>query len=206
MCEVIFFDLDGVLVDACDWHYHALNEALVLTGNSVISREDHETKYNGLPTHIKLEMLGYKKDIEKINKIKQNLTLKIIEKHANIMQEKIELHKYLKSQGIKIACVTNSIRQTAEKMLEKTGQLDYMDLLVTNENVQRNKPSPDCYLLALKTLKANPQKSICVEDSETGYIAAKNSTIKYIWKVKNSQEVTLEGFKKFNENINTNGG
>jgi beta-phosphoglucomutase-like phosphatase (HAD superfamily) len=100
--KAVLFDLDGVLVDACDWHYHALNEALVLTGNSVISREDHETKYNGLPTHIKLEMLGYKKDIEKINKIKQNLTLKIIEKHANIMQEKIELHKYLKSQGIKI--------------------------------------------------------------------------------------------------------
>ena len=28
MLELVIFDLDGVLVDACEWHRVALNEAL----------------------------------------------------------------------------------------------------------------------------------------------------------------------------------
>ena len=28
----IIFDLDGVLVDACDWHYESLNRALIKNG------------------------------------------------------------------------------------------------------------------------------------------------------------------------------
>ena len=27
--KAVLFDLDGVLVDACDWHYEALNKALL---------------------------------------------------------------------------------------------------------------------------------------------------------------------------------
>ena len=46
--QAILFDLDGVLVDACDWHYLALNEALKGIGVAPISREDHVTTYNGL--------------------------------------------------------------------------------------------------------------------------------------------------------------
>ena len=56
--ECILFDLDGVLVDACDWHYEALNSSLISFGFSPITREEHLHKYNGLPTKIKLEMLN----------------------------------------------------------------------------------------------------------------------------------------------------
>ncbi len=53
----VLFDLDGVLVDATEWHYEALNRALGLFGYS-ISRHDHLSTYNGLPTRKKLEMLS----------------------------------------------------------------------------------------------------------------------------------------------------
>ena len=58
MIEAILFDLDGVLVDACDWHYESLNSALISSGYNPISREDHIEKFNGLPTKVKLSMLG----------------------------------------------------------------------------------------------------------------------------------------------------
>jgi beta-phosphoglucomutase len=32
MVKAVIFDLDGVLVDATDWHYEALNDALGLFG------------------------------------------------------------------------------------------------------------------------------------------------------------------------------
>ena len=46
MIGAILFDLDGVLVDACDWHYLALNRALEEVVGSSISREDHVTRHN----------------------------------------------------------------------------------------------------------------------------------------------------------------
>jgi hypothetical protein len=43
---------------ACEWHYEALNKALQEVCNYQISRQDHETIYNGLPTKKKLERLA----------------------------------------------------------------------------------------------------------------------------------------------------
>lgn len=55
--KAILFDMDGVLIDAKEWHYEALNEALRLFGVE-ISRYDHLHTFDGLPTKVKLEMLG----------------------------------------------------------------------------------------------------------------------------------------------------
>ncbi len=47
--EVIIFDMDGVLIEAKEWHYDSLNKALKLFGFH-ISRHEHLTSYDGLPT------------------------------------------------------------------------------------------------------------------------------------------------------------
>jgi len=195
--EAVLFDLDGVLVDACDWHFDALNEALSDVLGTTISRKDHEEKYNGLPTRVKLEMLGVD-DENVFNQIwnkKQNYTTQIINDTAKTMSEKIELHEYLKSKNIKIACVTNSIEKTAKLMLEKTGQLKYIDLVVANEKVKRNKPYPDCYNFCLQELNLTKDHySLSVEDSKNGILSAMSSNCGMLWAVKNSTEVNLINF------------
>jgi len=196
--DCILFDLDGVLVDACDWHYEALNLALRDFGFMPISEYDHTNLYNGLPTIVKLQMLNVPDNMcNFINKKKQKYTLDIINMHSKIMPEKIELMKLLKENGIKIGCVTNSIKSTAMVMLEKTGQFEYIDILVSNEMVSRNKPHPDCYNYAIEILQASPLKTLCVEDSPKGIEAAKKSNAKYIWEVKNSIEVNAENMMLF---------
>ena len=55
MIKLIIFDLDGVLVDARELHYTALNKALEsIDKNYVISREEHLSTYDGLSTTKKL--------------------------------------------------------------------------------------------------------------------------------------------------------
>lgn len=194
----ILFDLDGVLVDACDWHYEALNESLVYFGRQPINRKDHESTFNGLPTRVKLEMLGIPCDeAEKINRQKQKHTIDIIRSSAKIMPEKIELLSYLRANGIKTACVTNSIRETTEAMLSTTGQIDLFDLIVTNEDVKRNKPYPDCYNHAIRTLGVDPQQCLCVEDSPKGIQSATASIAGHIWVVSDPSKVTLENYTRF---------
>ena len=58
----VLFDLDGVLVDATEWHYVALNRALALFGFD-ITRYEHLSDYNGLPTRKKLQMLSVEKGL-----------------------------------------------------------------------------------------------------------------------------------------------
>lgn len=196
--QAVLFDLDGVLVEACDWHYEALNSALISFGKLPIGRDEHETTFNGLPTRVKLEMLGISADeADEINKQKQKHTIDIIRSSAKIMPEKIELLSYLRSKGIKTACVTNSIRETTEAMLSATGQIGLFDLIVTNEDVQRNKPYPDCYNHAIATLGVDPLQCLCVEDSPKGIEAATASIAGHLWAVSDPSKVTIQNYLEF---------
>ena len=38
MIRAVIFDMDGVLIDAKEWHYDALNRALALFGYSISRR------------------------------------------------------------------------------------------------------------------------------------------------------------------------
>lgn len=196
--KCVLFDLDGVLVDACDWHYEALNQALEKKIGFKISYDEHIKKYNGLPTRVKLKMLGLDSNISnEIEKLKQEITLDIISNNAKFMPEKNELHTFLKKSNVLIGCVTNSIKNTAELMLKKTGQFNFIDLLISNEDVNKNKPDPYCYNLAVKKLNVDPSYCLCVEDSLNGIQAAKQSSIPNIWIVKNSSEVNLNNYNTF---------
>lgn len=196
--NAILFDLDGVLVDACDWHYESLNASLISFGRQPINRKDHESTFNGLPTRVKLQMLGISLDeAEKINQQKQKHTIDIIRSSAKIMPEKVELLTHLRSNGIKTVCVTNSIRETTEAMLSATGQIDLFDLIVTNEDVKRNKPYPDCYNHAISILGIDPQECLCVEDSPKGIEAATASIAGHLWVVSDSSKVSLQNYLEF---------
>lgn len=192
------FDLDGVLVDACEWHFESLNRALKEISNIEISRHDHETRFNGLPTKVKLQMLNLDQEsIEKIWSLKQRYTIEAIIQKSTIRPEKIDLLRILKEQNVKIACVTNSIRETAILMLSTSELINYFDLIVANEDVSRNKPHPDCYNHAINMLIANPAETMCVEDSEKGIIAAKASLASYVWEVSGCSDVNIKNYTNF---------
>ena len=197
--KLIIFDMDGVLVDACEWHRVALNEALKQICNYEISLEDHYSIFNGIPTKTKLKKLNElgiikKEDFEKIENIKQQKTINIINNFANERKEKIELLKFLKFKGLKTACYTNSIRMTAELMLQKTGVLNYLDLLITNQDVKNPKPNPEGYLMILENLNISKHNTIIIEDSPKGLEAATLSGCRVI-KVANPEEVNIDLLK-----------
>ena len=60
--ESVIFDMDGTLIDAREWHFRSLNEALQIFGEE-ISIEEHLSSFDGLPTSKKLEMLTERKGL-----------------------------------------------------------------------------------------------------------------------------------------------
>ena len=193
MIKCVLFDLDGVLVDACDWHYESLNRALDNVAGFTISKTDHESTYNGLPTRTKLAMLVDSRRLDetqtsRIWELKQEYTVDVIQEKAGIDVTKVLLHKSLQDRRLQIGCVTNSIRKTAELMLKNTGQLDMLDLLVTNEDVDKPKPSPEGYQKALAHFNLRPEEVLIFEDSEKGRHAAIESGA-FVVQVQNATEV-----------------
>src|SRR6185312_9502199 len=82
MIKSVIFDMDGVLIDAKEWHYEALNRALQLFGYE-INRYEHLTAFDGLPTKRKLEMLSLVNDLpiqlhDFINEMKQLYTMELV--------------------------------------------------------------------------------------------------------------------------------
>lgn len=193
MNTAVMFDLDGVLVDACDWHYKALNLALMHAANYMISEEDHETTYNGLPTLTKLNMLVdkgiiMKDDIEMISNLKQDFTVETINRFCREAPEKIKMLSELKRKGFLLACVTNSITLTASLMLRNSGIYEYFDCIVTNQDVRTPKPHPEAYIQALVRLQVYPEDAFIVEDSPKGLEAARLTGCRVI-QVKNAKDV-----------------
>jgi HAD superfamily hydrolase (TIGR01509 family) len=209
--KLVIFDMDGVLVDACDWHKIALNEALLEVSGYTISEDDHIKYYNGLPTKVKLRRmveLGFiaENHVNKIYNVKQQKTKEIIIHHASVDQGKMDLMRWIKEQNIHIACFTNSIRETAYMMLDKIGVVDSLELLVTNQDVISPKPSPEGYNKILNHFGVTPAEAIIVEDSPKGIQAAKETGCS-VMQVKNAKEVVIKNLEEFiNENFNSHGG
>jgi beta-phosphoglucomutase-like phosphatase (HAD superfamily) len=126
--KLIIFDLDGVLIESRELHYHALNDALSkIDEQFVIQREEHLSVFDGLNTTRKLEMLTEKKGLptsvyDQVWQDKQTATFELIKqfpKNPNL----IHYFSELKKQGIKIAVASNSIRETVKLALISIGVL-----------------------------------------------------------------------------------
>lgn len=177
--QAVLFDMDGVLIDAREWHFQALNEVLEIFGYE-ITRDMHETKYDGLSTLMKLQLLTDELGLpthlhQMINRVKQDRTLRIAAQkcYPNVSHQ--VLIGKLRSQNIRLGLVTNSVRITTEFMLTYAGLIDMMEVIVTNEDVLAPKPSPEGYLKAMEKLDVLPSETIIVEDGHYGIAAAKAS-------------------------------
>jgi beta-phosphoglucomutase len=200
MNKAVIFDMDGVLVDARDWHYEALNRALEVFGLD-ISYQDHLTSFNGLSTRQKLDKLTETQFLpvelhSLISNTKQNRTLRIAAEKCFPMTQHLILLELLKAKGYKIGVYTNSIRETAEAMLEYAGLLDKIDVLITNQDVVHPKPSPEGYALACKMLEVEANCTFVVEDGDFGVRAAEEAGCKII-KVNEPEDVSISLISRF---------
>ena len=199
MVKLIIFDLDGVLVEAKNIHFEALNKAL---GSYAISWNEHLSTYDGLKTFQKLEMLSKKKGLPKedhpaIWKNKQKYTLEALS-NLQINSDLLNTIAHLSKDGYKIVCCSNSIRKTVLTVLAKLGLIEFMDLIISNEDVLNSKPHPEMYWQAISKMNCLPEETLIIEDSPYGLLAAARSK-SYILRVKNPKEVT---YNNINNKIN----
>ena len=193
--------MDGVLIDAKDWHYEALNKSLGLFGYK-ITREEHLHSFDGLPTKVKLQKLTEEKGLPSdlhsfINEMKQQYTFNIVE---NLCRPRFN-HQYalskLKAEGYILACCSNSIRDSIELMMKYSHLDKYLDFIISNQDVEKSKPNPEIYLNAIEKAGIKADEAIILEDNENGIRAATDAIGKdNILIINDVSEVNYDNIKR----------
>lgn len=191
--KACLFDMDGTIMDTEIIHAQALYELVQL---------HHPNKYTECELY---ELcLGQTDDFifdtlraqncflnltnEKLEALKLEIFLRILKTTPSnkifIPQIKSLLSE-LKDKGIKLAVVTSSDKLSAMALLDLLDVAQYFELFITKEDTKLNKPHPDPYLMAYKTLGCEAQECLIFEDSPTGLkaaeIAAPKAIIKAGW-------------------------
>jgi HAD superfamily hydrolase (TIGR01509 family) len=132
---------------------------------------------------------------------KQQLTIDAISQLQPDLKM-IELFKKLRDHGYKLACASNSIRRSVLVMLSKIGVIEYMDLILSNEDVKNSKPHPEMYWKAMSMMECLPEETLIVEDSPHGLLAASRSRANVL-RVDNPTDLTFDKiFVKLNNKMN----
>lgn len=198
--ELAIFDLDGVLIDSKELHFEALNEALrEFDPKFEISHSDHSTKYDGLSTRRKLEMLHSEKGFpiehfERVWKLKQDITLRMLGEIKRD-EELVSFMAFLQNQGIKLAVASNSVRNTIDLVLRNLGIIDFFSLILSNEDVRSSKPHPEIYWKTMMHFEVVPDATVIFEDSYVGRLAALRSGARLI-PIENRRDLTWQRIRQ----------
>lgn len=200
MVKLIIFDLDGVLVEAKKIHFDALNKSLSeINQDYTISWSEHLSKYDGLKTNTKLDMISQDKGLplslhQRVWERKQQLTIGML---SELVPSPViyECIADLSESGYKIACCSNSIRKTVFKVLNRLELIDFFDFVLSNEDVNNPKPHPQIYWKAMSEFKVLPEETLIVEDSPYGLLAAERSGAN-ILRVASPKDVNSETIAK----------
>jgi HAD superfamily hydrolase (TIGR01509 family) len=185
MLEAVIFDFDGVLVDSEKLHYQAFNRTLTKF-NYQLSLRDYYDRFLGLSDQELLRVVDKEgklslsnQQFEKLLGEKANLFKEMAATEAGIIEGVPQFLNMLAGNKIPIGICSGALLPEIETILKSAGLRSYFEVIVSAEQVERGKPDPEGFLLALKLLNKKLHKSIkpenfvVIEDSRWGLEAAK---------------------------------
>jgi HAD superfamily hydrolase (TIGR01509 family) len=177
MIHGLIFDFDGLIIDT-EWSvYQSWMELFDSFGaelpldqwTSIIGTSEYE-HFN--PYDVLEQQVGRSLD-------RKSLRIKRYEREMELVRVQPILpgvKNYLrdaKIRGLQLGVASSSDRKWVIGNLSRLSLLDYFDIVHTSDDVERTKPDPALYRLALQSLDLLPEEAIVLEDSPNGVTAAK---------------------------------
>ena len=165
MVKACLFDLDGVVFDTEPLYtlfWRNLDKRL----RPNIDNFEHIIKGQTLVQIYDKYFAGEEKKQEEItafvNEYEQNMSFNYIAGFEDFVKD-------VRSKGIKTAVVTSSNLEKMQNVYNKHPEFKgYFDEILTSEDFEESKPSPDCYLKAAARFGVSPKECIVFEDSFNG--------------------------------------
>ena len=182
--KAILFDHDGTLVDSERAHFDMWRIVLNDYGK-ILTFDEYSQRYSGIPTKSNavciISDFSLSVSPDELVRKKNMLTEGYLDKQAfPMMPSASESILTFYQLGLKVAIVTGAGRSGVEATVRENDLEKYISAIVSGDDVEHSKPSPDCYLLAVQQLGLNVDDCVAIEDTENGIASAVSANIKCI--------------------------
>ena len=169
MIEAVIFDLDGVLVDTEPVHL-AATRALIAPAELELTQYERFIGRGGFKEWLEAT---YEIARSEIDARYSDLFYAELERDGlRPLAGAVELIEAIEARGRGLAVASQSSRAWVEATLRTAGLERHFPLVVTAAEAGADKPAPDVYLHAARTLDVAPRNCIAVEDSVHGVASA----------------------------------
>lgn len=187
--QAVLWDLDGTLIDTRQAHWQAWRETMAAEGFDLTWESFVQLFGQRNDTTLRKWLRPDLPDseIERIAETKERLYRQILPEQPPRLLPGVEnwLH-WLRANGWRQALATMTPFENMEAIFSavktSTGGSfkDFLDAVVTGNEVLHGKPDPEIFLLAARRLQVPPERCIVIEDSSAGVQAARRAGMRAI--------------------------
>ena len=175
MIKTVIFDFDGVIVDSEQvvrqgWQYAAQNMHLGDVDELFLQCVGTNHLYS---EQVLQQQFGSQFSYEEFRNYSRAFFRQYTSERGLPVKKGVrELLTYLKEQRYGIGLASSSTLQYILNGLRQAELIDYFQVIVSGENLQRCKPEPDIYLMACEKMGVAPAEAYAIEDSYNGIRSA----------------------------------
>ena len=196
----IIFDMDGVLVDAMPFHCEAIQTAAKQEVDIDVEQRDVYL-LEGMPGEDMVkELLRHKRYRGNIKEVSDNDNSEKLDSIAHRIHERKKTifkqinastpingaRELVSSLRCKKALVSGAAKQEVHSIINNYFGKDAFDVIVTGEDLEEGKPSPDPFRTALMKMGLKETEAIVVENAPLGVKAANNAGLRCIVTLNNT--------------------
>jgi beta-phosphoglucomutase len=169
------FDLDGVIANTPEYHYHAWKRLADEEGIPFTPEDNDRMRGTDRRQSLQLLLKGRELPAEQMEAWMKRKSDYFQVYLSNITSRDLMpgvsdfLHE-AKARGIKLGLASAS--RTAREVITNLGILDLLDAIGDAYSVSNPKPAPDLFVWVAGRLNAPPAQTVVFEDAETGVDAA----------------------------------
>jgi len=187
MLRAVIFDFDGVITDSEVLHLRAFNEVLKQFGIELPTK-DYYKEYLGLTDIDCFNLVAEQNElgvdngaIRELVRRKNEIFEDLAQSEGRTIEGVPEFLRMLHSSDVPMAICSGALLAEIELLLEQAKLRHFFSVIVSAEQVQKGKPDPAGFLLALQKLNGGrkdpigAEQCIVVEDSRWGLEAARRA-------------------------------
>lgn len=191
--DALILDFDGVVADSEPIHLACFQEVLREKVGVALTHEQYMSKYIGYSDRdafaaiLRDSGLTFDQNrIESLSRAKSVLVQDAIARSTHALPGAVEIIEAAAARGLALGICSGALRAEVELALQVLGAAAHIPVVVAAEDVERSKPDPAGYRLALRLLagknhtELDPGRCVAVEDSPAGILAAKGAGLKVL--------------------------
>lgn len=172
--KAFLFDMDGTLVDSEPLKGEALALSCAHFGSEVSADVYKDIMGESIETVARhfFKVADISPDLNEFLDIFKTTYRDLLRGKAKLIPGVGGFIDHLSRKKVKIGLVSSAYRWMVMNVLEQIGFNNTFDIIITQEDVQKHKPDPQAYLLAVERLAVKARETLAFEDSSAGLTAA----------------------------------